>query len=119
MTYEQLVENVKKATKHIEVSKTIGHIAFQFNIVGDPEGIFYLEIDEGKINVEPYEYHDRDITIVTTMEIMMLMLIGELQPMAAYTNEQIKVYGDVSLLMMLPFGSMSKAALNRAYMRTI
>lgn len=117
MTYEELVDKVRKATKHTEVSKTIGHMAFQFNIVGEAEGIFYLEIDNGKIKVEPYEYYDKDITVVATLDDMMLMLIGELQPMAAYTNGQIKVYGDTSLLMMLPFSSANKAALNRAYVR--
>lgn len=34
----------------------------------------------------------------------MQMLEGKLQPMAAYTYEQMKVYGDANLLNVLPFG---------------
>ena len=108
MTYEELVQNVKDAMKTARVSKTIGHVAFQFNVEGEAEGAFYLEISEGKINVEPYEYYDRDLIIVTSADVIMQMLSGELQPMAAYTNEQLKMYGDESQLNVLPFGCENK-----------
>ena len=31
MKYEELVDNVRNATKRVKVSKTVGHVAFQFN----------------------------------------------------------------------------------------
>lgn len=103
MTYEKLVENVRNAAKNAKVSKTVGHVAFQFNVEGEAEGAFYLEIADGKINVEPYEYYDRDIIIVTSAEVIMQMTEGKLQPRVAYANGQLKVYGDVEQLNMLPF----------------
>lgn len=103
MTYEELVQNVKDAMKTARVSKTLGHVAFQFNVEGEAKGAFYLEISDGKVNVEPYEYYDRDLIIVTTADVIMQMINGELQPMAAYTNEQLKMYGDESQLKVLPF----------------
>lgn len=109
MTYEELVENVRKVIKNARVSKTIGHVAFQFNVHGEAEGAFYLEISDGKINVEPYEYYDRDVIIVTSAAVIMQMAEGKLEPMAAYTNEQLKVYGDVKQLKVLPFGGDCKA----------
>ena len=104
MTYEELVARVKDATKKARVSKTVGHVAFQFNVEGEGAGAFYLEISDGKIYVEPYEYYDRDVIIVTTADVIMQMLNGDLQPRAALTNEQLKVYGDVDQLKVLPFG---------------
>lgn len=104
MTYNELVTKVKEATKTARVSKTVGHIAFQFNIEGEAHGAFYLEISDGKINVEPYEYYDRDLIIVTTADMIDKMLNGDISPLEAYTNEQIKVYGDVKQLKILPFG---------------
>lgn len=104
MKYEELVENVKKAVKKVKVNKEIGHVAFQFNIEGEAEGIFYLEIKDGKINVEPYDYYDRDAIIVTSAEVIMQMAERKLQPRQAYENEQLKVYGDVELLDVLPLG---------------
>lgn len=103
MTYEELVEQVKAATKKARVSKTIGHVAFQFNVEGEGEGAFYLEISEGKIYVEPYEYYDRDLIIVTTADTIMKMINREISPMSALTNEQMRVYGDVKQLQVLPF----------------
>lgn len=104
MTYEELVVNVKKAVKKSKVSKTVGHVAFQFNVEGEAEGAFYLEVDNGKINVEPYEYYDRDLIIVTTADVIMQMVEGKIQPRVAYTKELLKLYGDVELVELLPFG---------------
>lgn len=117
MNYEELVTNVKEAVKKAKVSKTVGHVAFQFNVEGEAEGAFYLEIDNGKINVEPYEYYDRDAIIVTSADVIMQMIEGKLQPRVAYTKELLKVHGDVELLQVLPFGSecnaISKAVNNK------
>lgn len=104
MTYEELVASVKKAVKKSKVSKTVGHVAFQFNVEGEAEGAFYLEVDNGKINVEPYEYYDRDLIIVTTADVIMQMVEGKIQPRVAYTKELLKLYGDVELVELLPFG---------------
>lgn len=108
MTYEQLVEYVRTAAKQAKVSKTIGHVAFQFNVEGEAKGAFYLEISDGKIFVEPYEYYDRDIIIVTTADVIMQIVDGSLQARAAYVNGQLKVYGDVRQLDVLPFESRSR-----------
>lgn len=104
MTYEELVENVRKATKNAKVSRALGHVAFQFNVEGEAEGAFYLEIADGRVNVEPYEYFDRDVIIVTTAEVIMQMAEGKLQPRAAYTNGQLMLYGDVEQIKVLPLG---------------
>ncbi|MBP3569590.1 MAG: SCP2 sterol-binding domain-containing protein [Lachnospiraceae bacterium] len=113
MTYEELVAKVKDAMKRAKVSRQVGHVAFQFNVEGEAAGIFYLEIADGRINVEPYEYFDRDIVIVTSAEVILQMLEGKIQPRVAYTNGQMQLYGDVRQLEVLPMGSECKCA-NRA-----
>lgn len=104
MTYEELVTKVKDATKNARVSKTIGHVAFQFNVRGEGEGAFYLEICDGRINVEPYEYYDRDVIIETTADVLIQMLEGGLLPRIAFANDQLNAYGNVDQLEVLPFG---------------
>lgn len=108
MKYEEIVEKVKVATSKANVSRAVGHIAFQFNVEGEGEGAFYLEIADGKVYVEPYEYYDRDVIIVTTADVIMQMIEDGLQPMVAYTNEQMKVYGNINHLKVLPLGCDSK-----------
>lgn len=104
MTYEELVARVKDAMKVVQVSRQVGHVAYQFNVEGEGEGYFYVELDDGKVNVEPYEYYDRDLIIVTTAEVILQMLEGKITPRVAYTNGQLKVYGDSRQLENLPFG---------------
>lgn len=104
MKYEELVERVREGVKKAKISKLVGHVAFQFNVKGEAEGAFYLEIDNGRINVEPYEYFDRDMIIVSTADVILEMLEGQLRPKLAYTKELLEVYGDVDLLDLLPFG---------------
>ena len=104
MKYEELVDIVKGATSKRIVSKLLGHVAYQFNVEGEAEGAFYLEVDEGKINVEPYEYYDRDLIIVTSAAVIIQMVEGELEPMEAYTNGLLKAYGDMDYLKVLPLG---------------
>ena len=104
MTYEELVNRVKEATKNARVSKTIGHVAFQFNVRGEGEGAFYIEIEDGRIIVEPFEYYDRDVVIETTADVIIQMLDGALLPRIAYANNQLSAYGNVDQLQVLPFG---------------
>ena len=110
MTYEELVERVRTATQNAKVSKSVGHVAFQFNVEGEAEGAFYLEIDEGRINVEPYEYYDRNVIIVTSADVIMQMIEGTVLPMVAYTNDMLRAYGDINQLKVLPLGCNCKAA---------
>ena len=111
MTYEELVTKVKEATKNARVSKAVGHVAFQFNIRGEAEGAFYLEICDGRIIVEPYEYYDRDVVIETTADVLIQMLEDGLLPRIAFANDQLNAYGNVNQLEVLPFGC-DKAKIN-------
>ena len=78
MTYEELVESARTATKKTQVSKAVGHMAYQFNVKGEAEGAFYIEIDDGKINVEPYEYYDRDVLVVTSADMLLNIINGRI-----------------------------------------
>ena len=68
MTYEEIVKKVKTAAKKADASSIKEHVAFQFNITGEGAGAFYLEIDNGEVKVEPYEYYDRDVLVTVSEE---------------------------------------------------
>lgn len=69
MTYEEVVYKVQKQVIKSR-AKTDQHIAVQFNIVGEGEGAFYIEIDSGRISVQPYEYYDRDAVVYVDAETL-------------------------------------------------
>ena len=56
MTYQELVSKLKDTYQEKDASKISEHLAIQFNIQGEAEGALYLEIANGKLHVEPYEY---------------------------------------------------------------
>lgn len=94
MTYAELFAQVKNEFLGADVSGISEHLAYQFNIVGDAEGIFYVEVKEGKIFVEPYEYFDRDVMFTCTADTLQKISSGKLDPVAAFTIQKLKVEGD-------------------------
>ncbi len=63
MTYAEFFSQIKGEFMNADVSDITEHLAYQFNITGEASGIFYVEVKDGKLNVEPYEYFDRDAKI--------------------------------------------------------
>lgn len=101
MTYEELVADIKKAAAKADASKIKDHIAFQFNITGEAAGAFYLEIKDGQIDVQPYEYYDRNVLITSSAENIIKIMNGKLDPVLAFTLQKIKVEGDLGRALVL------------------
>ena len=78
MTYQELVEKIRKIYSKKDAAAVNEHLAIQFNIFGEGEGAYYVELADGGINVEPYEYFDRDILISTTYDIAIKIAEGKL-----------------------------------------
>ncbi|MDE6016632.1 MAG: SCP2 sterol-binding domain-containing protein [Acetatifactor sp.] len=101
MTYEELVKQVGALAEKADASKIPGHVAFQFNIEGEAAGAFYLEISDGKVNVQPYEYYDRDVLVTCTADTLLKIVSGKLDPIWAFTTKKIKVEGDLGKAVLL------------------
>lgn len=95
MTYEEIFSKMRDMTKDTDVSMIQEHLAYQFNIKGEGEGAFYIEVKEGRLYVEPYEYHDRDATFICTAEVLFQLMSGALDPIKAFTIGKLKVEGDL------------------------
>lgn len=95
MTYQKNFNNLKKVLMKADVSKIDEKLAFQFNIVGDGQGIFYAEIKDGKLNIEPYEYYDRDAVFIATAKVFTQLVEGKLNPVVAFTTGKLKVEGNL------------------------
>ena len=101
MTYEELVQKIKDIADASDASKIQEHIAFQFNIEGEAEGAFYLEVKDGKADVQPYEYYDRDVLITSTADTLLEIMDGKLDPVLAFTIQKIRVEGDLGKALLL------------------
>ena len=97
MTYEAIVEAARDKFCDIDVSDVQGVRAFQINIEGKSvNGLFYIEIKDGKVNVEPYEYYDRNAIITVNPTNFIKLINGKLDPVAAFTSGKLSVDGDVN-----------------------
>lgn len=101
MTYEELFETVKEIFMKADVSKVKEHLAFQFNITGEGQGIFYAEVNNGELFVEPYEYFDRDAIFICSAETLLKLVRGKMDPVFAFTTGKLKVEGSLEKALML------------------
>lgn len=96
MTYESIVEAARNKFSDVDVSSVNETMAFQINIEGKAvNGIFYVEIKDGQVNVEPYEYYDRNAILHINGTNFIKLINGKLDPVVAFTTGKIKVDGDV------------------------
>lgn len=72
-----------------------GTSGVQFNIIGEAQGIFYIEVKNGELSVEPYEYYDRDAMFTCTADTLRKIESGKLDPVAAVTLQKLKVEGNI------------------------
>ena len=94
MKFDELVTKVRKLASGVDASN-MGFLAVQVNITGKESGVFYVEVKDHKINVEPYEYNDRNCAVTMNMTDFNKLLDGKLDPVAAFTLGKLKVDGDM------------------------
>ena len=96
MTYAEYFTSFKGRFMGADVSDIQEHLAFQFNIEDDEAGgIFYVEVKDGTLHVEPYEYYDRDAMFTASAEVLMKIASGKLDPILAVTLQKLKVEGNI------------------------
>lgn len=76
MTFKELIQKVQELYKDADASSIKEHVAIQFNVYGKAEGKFYFAIQDGEIDIQPFEYYDRDVIIQTTADIMFDIMEG-------------------------------------------
>uniref|UniRef100_UPI0040567196 SCP2 sterol-binding domain-containing protein n=1 Tax=Agathobacter sp. TaxID=2021311 RepID=UPI0040567196 len=95
MTYAELFSEIKGKFMGADVSNIKEHLAYQFNITGEGEGIFYAEVKDGKLSVEPYDYYNRDVTFTCSAKTLLQIADGKLDPVMAVTLQKLKFEGDI------------------------
>lgn len=95
MTYAEFFSEIKGEFLKADVSDITDHLAFQFNIIGEAQGIFYIEVNDGVLKIEPYVYQDRDAMFTCTAETLKGIESGEIDPNQAVDDGLLKVEGNV------------------------
>ena len=95
MTYEELVQNIRDIYTNADAGNVKEHVAIQCNIEGEAEGALYIEFSEGNIDVQPYEYYDRDAIFICKAEVLLKIAAGKMDPIKAFTLGKLKVEGNM------------------------
>lgn len=96
MTFQEFFDEFKSKFAGADVSDIKEHLAFQFNIEDkDAGGIFYVEVKDGQLFVEPYEYYDRDAVFISSPETLRKIAEGKMDPVLAFTLHKLKVEGSI------------------------
>ena len=95
MTYETFFAEVKETLMKADSSGITDHLAYQFNITGEAQGVFYVEVKDGELFVEPYEYYDRDVIFPCSAKTLKKIAKGKLDPVAAVALQKLKVEGNI------------------------
>lgn len=101
MTYEEIFQAAKAEFMKSDVSHLTQHLAVQIDIIGEGEGAFYVELRNGKLYVEPYEYYDRDVKLIATGKDFLKIASGSMNSVFAYTTGKLKIEGDLGKAMEL------------------
>ena len=101
MTYHELVEKAKEVYEHADASEVRGHLAVQFNVTGEGEGAFYIEITDGNVEVMPYEYYDRDAIIYIPGPVLYEIIDGKIKFEDAYNELMLGIEGDLGAALLL------------------
>lgn len=112
MTYEKIFSEVQKNFKKAKISDFTDEFAFQFNITGEGEGIFYAAYKNGVLSVEPYDYLDRDVIFTADGKTLVDIASGKIEPIDAINGGKLFVDGNHELAkeLMLLINRSKKAA---------
>ena len=95
MTFEDMFAQVKGLLAQADASGIGERLAYQFNITGEAQGTFYLEVKDGALRVEPYDYHDRDALFTCSAETLFKIASGKSDPVGAVFLGRLKVEGNI------------------------
>lgn len=95
MTYEEIFTKSKELILANDARGIEGHLAVEVDITGEGSGAFYIELKDGNIYVEPYEYYDRDCKLIISGDDFLSICSGSLDSVKAFTNGKLKIEGDI------------------------
>ncbi len=94
MKFASILKRARTLAAAADIS-TVDFLAVQINIEGEENGVFYVEVKDGQIHVEPYEYYDRQCMITISDDDFSKLTRGKLDPVKAYDEGRLKAEGDL------------------------
>ncbi len=94
MTYEEIVDSARSIFENADARMIFDHIAVQVNIHGEGSGVFYMEVADRNICIEPYDYVDRDGMVDTDGQTILDICNGLITLDEAMESGRLIIYGN-------------------------
>ena len=94
MKFTNILKRARTLAAAADISR-VDFLAVQINIEGEENGVFYVEVKDGRISVEPYEYYDRQCAITISDADFSRLTRGKLDPVKAYDEGKLRAEGDL------------------------
>lgn len=82
----------KKAAKTISAN---GKAAVDIKLYGSFEAHMYIEVKNGNVSVEPYDYIEKDLEVAVPVDVAVAIADGKLSVKEAVENGSLYVFGNV------------------------
>ncbi|MCL2634486.1 MAG: SCP2 sterol-binding domain-containing protein [Oscillospiraceae bacterium] len=92
--FEKVFGELKEKTKNFDASSYGDFLAVQITLK-DLNEVFFIEVKEGKLTIEPHEYNDRQANIIISADNFVKMMNGKLNSVIAFTTGKLKIEGEV------------------------
>lgn len=93
MTFFEMFDAAKAGFANADVNGLNGHIAIQIEVTEDGCGIFYAEVADGVLNVQPYDYRDNTAAVTLPHSTLFALLRRETTLPEAVAQEKAFVQG--------------------------
>jgi putative sterol carrier protein len=94
MKFANILKKARTLAAGADISG-VDFLAVQINIEGEENGVFYVEVKDGRISVEPYEYYDRQCAITISDDDFSKLMRGRLDAVKAFTEGRLRIEGDL------------------------
>lgn len=75
--------------------------AVQIELTDEADGVFYIEVLNGKLSIEPYEYNDRDLLVKVSRNNLEKMINGKLKIENALITRKIIISGNMGKALLI------------------
>lgn len=101
LSLEETMQFIEKTLNENPAPIAEANVTYQFDISGDEEGSYQLQLQDGKANVEQTSTTQADCTLIMSLASFRKFLIGKLSGTAAFMTGKLKIKGDIGRAMKL------------------
>ncbi len=101
MTFEEIYNTMRKYFEKNIKKKNLkefgqGIYSYEFDVTGEGEGRFYLEVKDGVLAIQPFDYKNALCSFTVDAGNLKRIITRKLSPTEAYSTGRLTIHGDVS-----------------------